>query len=52
MMELNWAEYMMAARRMRMSEEEFWNSDPIFFNECYEIYQRDKRNEVKALYGG
>ena len=21
-----------------MSEEEFWNSDPIFFNECLEIF--------------
>ena len=21
-----------------MSEEEFWNSDPVFFNECLEIF--------------
>ena len=26
---------MVAARKMGMSEEEFWNSDPIFFNECW-----------------
>ena len=51
-MDMNWAEYMMAARRMGMSEEEFWNSDPIFFNQCYEIYWRDKEKEVSALYGG
>lgn len=23
-----------------MSEEEFWNSDPIFFNECLEIFTK------------
>ena len=50
-MDMNWAEYMMAARRMGMSEEEFWNSDPIFFNECYEVFQKEKRKEVEALYG-
>ena len=36
---------------MGMSEEEFWNSDPVFFNECYEEFRRDRRQEVKALYG-
>lgn len=34
-----------------MSEEEFWNSDPFFFNECYEVFQNEKRKEVEALYG-
>ena len=48
---MNWAEYMMAARKMGMSEQEFWHSDPIFFNECFEIYQRDREKEVRALYG-
>lgn len=42
---------MVAAREMGMSEAEFWNSDPIFFNECYEAYQKKKRREVMALYG-
>ena len=37
---------------MGMSEEEFWNSDPIFFNECYEVLQKDRRREVDALYVG
>ncbi len=36
---------------MGMSEEEFWNSTPVFFNECYEEYQRQWRQEVRALYG-
>ena len=42
---------MMAAKRMGMSEEEFWNPDPFFFNRCYEIYKRDREREVRALYG-
>lgn len=42
---------MVAAREMGMSESEFWNSDPIFFNECYEIFQLRKREEVRMLYG-
>ena len=29
---------MVAARKMGMSEKEFWNSDPIFFNECLEVF--------------
>lgn len=48
---MDWAEYMMAARRMGMSEAEFWNSDPVFFNECYEVYIRDRNREVSAFYG-
>lgn len=48
---MDWAEYMTAARKMGMSEEEFWNSDPIFFNRCYEAYQKDREREVRALYG-
>lgn len=42
---------MIAAREMGMSEEEFFNSNPIFFNECYEVFQYKKQQEVKALYG-
>lgn len=34
-----------------MSEEEFWNTNPFFFNECYEAYQRNREREVKAIYG-
>ena len=49
--DINWPEYMIAARKMGMSEEEFWNSDPIFFNECYEVFQNEKRKEVEAIYG-
>lgn len=45
-MDIDWAEYVMAARKMGMSEEEFYNSDPIFFNRCYELFQRQKENEV------
>lgn len=43
---------MMAGREMGMSEAEFWNTDPIFFNEQYEIFQKRKIEEVKAIYGG
>lgn len=42
---------MIAAREMGMSEEEFFNSDPIFFNECYEIFRDRKRKELMSLYG-
>ena len=42
---------MMIAREMGMSEEEFWNSDPIFFCKCYEKFCERKIDEVKALYG-
>ena len=34
-----------------MSEEEFWNSDPIFFNECYETFCNQKIEELRLLYG-
>ncbi len=42
---------MVSAREMGMSEEEFWNSDPIFFNECYEAFQTKRAQEVRAIYG-
>ena len=29
---------MVWARKMGMSEDEFMHSDPIFFNECLEIF--------------
>ena len=43
--EINWAEYMVCARKMGMSEEEFWNSDPIFFNECLEVFTNLERQK-------
>lgn len=36
---------MVAAKKMGMSEEEFWNSDPIFFNECLEVFIKIRRRE-------
>lgn len=36
---------MVAAKKMGMSEEEFWNSDPIFFNECLEVFIEIRRRE-------
>ena len=43
---------MICARKMGMSEEEFWNSCPIFFNECYQVFMERKQEEVRMLYGG
>lgn len=43
---------MVCSKEMGTSEKEFWNSDPIFFNECYQEFKRRKAEEVKALYGG
>ena len=43
---------MVAARTMGMSEEEFMNSCPIFFNECYRVFVERNLEEVKSLYGG
>lgn len=51
MIDINWAEYMTCAKEMGMSQDEFWGSDPIFFNECYEILQERKQRGVIALYG-
>lgn len=36
---------MVLARQMRMSEEEFWNSCPIFFNECAEKFMEIERTK-------
>lgn len=41
----------MTAKEMGMSEEEFWNSDPIFFHKCYEKFCQRKIEELKLLYG-
>lgn len=49
--DINWAEYMVCARKMGMSEEEFWNSDPVFFNECLEIFSEMERQKGGALHG-
>ena len=49
--EKNWAEYMVAARMMGMSENEFFNSDPIFFNECLEVWQEVEKKKVGVIYG-
>lgn len=37
----------MCARKMGMSEEEFWNSCPIFFIECLQIFAKERREEAK-----
>ncbi len=42
---------MTTAREMGMSETEFWNCDPIFFNECYEAYVNRQIRKAEALYG-
>ena len=34
-----------------MSEEEFWNTDPVFFNECLEIFSEMERQKGGALHG-
>ena len=36
--EIDYAAYIVLARKMGMSEKEFWNSCPIFFNECLEKF--------------
>lgn len=33
---------MVAARAMGMSEDEFWNSCPFFFNDCLEKFAEMK----------
>ena len=38
---------MVCARKMGMSEEEFWNSDPIFFNECLEVFTNLERQKSR-----
>ena len=35
---------MIASKEMGMSEEEFWNSCPIFFNECYSEFKSRQVN--------
>lgn len=49
--DIDWAEYMVCARKMGMSEAEFWNSDPIFFNECLEIFLDIERRKAGTLSG-
>lgn len=44
--EINWAEYMVVARKMGMNEDEFWNSDPIFFNECLEVFEKMEKKKA------
>ena len=34
-----------------MSEEEFWNSDPVFFNECLEVFCELEKAKGGALIG-
>lgn len=43
---------MVCAKEMGMSEKEFWNSCPVFFNECYEAYVEKRKEEMTAIYGG
>lgn len=42
---------MVAARMMGMSENEFFKSDPIFFNECLEVWQEVEKKKVGVIYG-
>ena len=50
--EINWAEYMVDAREMGMTEDEFFHSCPVFFCEQYEIFCEKKARKVRTLYGG
>nr|DAI70340.1 MAG TPA: hypothetical protein [Caudoviricetes sp.] len=36
---------------MGMTEEEFFHSCPIFFNEQYEVFCERKVEEMRMLYG-
>lgn len=49
--DIDWAEYMVCARKMGMSEDEFWNSDPVFFNECLEVFTELEKRKGGALIG-
>ena len=40
---------MVIAREMGFSEQEFWNSDPVFFNEVAEKYYALQRRKMAAL---
>lgn len=40
---------MVVAREIGYSESEFWESDPIFFNEVAEVYYREKGRRLKGL---
>jgi hypothetical protein len=51
-LEINWAEYMVDAREMGMTEDEFFHSCPVFFCEQYEIFCEKKARMVRTLYGG
>ena len=51
-LEINWAEYMVDAREMGMTEDEFFHSCPAFFVEQYEIFCEKKARMVRTLYGG
>ena len=42
---------MVAARKMGRSEEDFWNSDPIFFNEWLEVFMEVEKAKGGALIG-
>ena len=39
---------MVVARKMGMNEDEFWNSDPVFFNECLEVFDKMEKQKVGA----
>ena len=34
---------------MGMNEDEFWNSNPIFFNKMADIYLEKKKKEAKQI---
>lgn len=43
--EINWAEYMVAARMMGMNENEFFNSDPIFLMSALKCGRRSRKRK-------
>lgn len=43
--EINWAEYMVAARMMGMTENEFFNSDPIFLMSALKCGRRSRKRK-------
>ena len=49
-LDIDWALYMVCAREMGMSEEEFYHSSPIFFDECYRIFKERKEQEVNSIW--
>ena len=41
---------MTCAREMGMTEDEFWKSDPVFFNECLEKFYERKKKMIESIF--